>query len=97
MARGEIMVTTDDDVRVAPDWLGQIEGGLDRLGCDYVGGRVEPLWGAAPPNWLPKYSGALWAVIALLDFGPEPVQFGKRVPLGVNMAFRRAALDRVGG
>lgn len=97
LAHGGIIVTTDDDVRVEPDWLQQIERGLDRLACDYVGGRVEPLWGAPPPQWLPKYSGALWAVIALLDFGPAPVQFGKRVPLGVNMAFRREALDRVGG
>ena len=97
LACGEIIVTTDDDVRVEPDWLPQIARGLQRLDCDYVGGRVEPLWGAPPPSWLPRYSGALWAVIALLDFGPEPVQFGIRVPLGVNMAFRRDALDRVGG
>ena len=54
MARGEIIVTTDDDVRVEPDWLEQIEGGLDRLGCDYVGGRVVPLWGAAPPPGCPN-------------------------------------------
>jgi glucosyl-dolichyl phosphate glucuronosyltransferase len=39
----------------------------------------------------------LWGVIALLDYGAEPVKFGKRVPLGVNMAMRRAAIDRVGG
>jgi glycosyltransferase involved in cell wall biosynthesis len=97
LARGAIIVTTDDDVRVEPDWLQQIERALDRLNCDYVGGRVIPLWGAAAPRWLPTYSSALWAVIALLDFGPSPVQFGKRVPLGVNMAFRRTALDRVGG
>jgi glycosyltransferase involved in cell wall biosynthesis len=97
LARGATIVTTDDDVRVEPDWLQQIARGLDRMRCDYVGGRVVPLWGAPPPRWLPKYSGALWAVIALLDFGPEPVQIGRRVPLGVNMAFRREALDRVGG
>jgi glucosyl-dolichyl phosphate glucuronosyltransferase len=97
LAHGEIVVTTDDDVRVEPDWLRQIEQGLARSSGDYIGGRVVPLWGAPAPRWLPTYSGALWAVIALLDFGPEPVQFGKRVPLGVNMAFRREALDRVGG
>ncbi len=97
IARGEIIVTTDDDVRVEPDWLEQIERGFERLDCDFVGGRVQPLWGAPPPRWLPGHGGPLWAVIALLDYGPDPVQFGKRVPLGVNMAFRRATLDRVGG
>lgn len=97
LAHGAIVVTTDDDVRVEPDWLQQIDRSLTRLDCDYIGGRVVPLWGAPAPRWLPPCSGALWAVIALLDFGPSPVQFGKRVPLGVNMAFRRETLDRVGG
>jgi hypothetical protein len=35
-------------------------------------------------------------VIALLDYGPQPIEFGARVPLGVNMAFRRDAFDRAG-
>lgn len=94
---GSIIVTTDDDVRVEPDWLTQIGRAFDSLACDYVGGRVLPLWGGPPPRWLPNRGGHLWAVIALLDFGPQPLAFGKRVPLGVNMAFRRSALDRVGG
>src|SRR3954464_12500811 len=68
-------------------------GGLD---CDYVGGRVLPIWGAPPPAWLPDRGGKHWAVIALLDYGAEPIEFGSRVPLGVNMAFRRAAFERAG-
>jgi GT2 family glycosyltransferase len=35
-------------------------------------------------------------VIALLDYGDRPIEFGVRVPLGVNMAFRRDAFDRAG-
>jgi glucosyl-dolichyl phosphate glucuronosyltransferase len=97
LARGEIVVTTDDDVRVEPDWLNRIEAGLESQRCDYVGGRVLPLWGAEPPRWLPKTNGQLWAVIALLDYGPAPIRFGTRVPLGVNMAMRKSAVDRVGG
>jgi glycosyltransferase involved in cell wall biosynthesis len=92
-----INVTTYDVVRVDPDWLQRIENGLTTLDCDYVGGRVTPLWSAPRPRWLPNHTGPMWAVIALMDFGPEAVEFGTRVPLGVNMAFRRAALDRVGG
>jgi glycosyltransferase involved in cell wall biosynthesis len=112
LARGEIVVTTDDDVRVEADWLTQIDRGFRELGCDYIGGRVLPLWGAPEasgpdgtrepkrirrPGWLPNRGGHMWAVIALLDFGGAPLRFGKRVPLGVNMAFRREALERVGG
>ena len=97
LAEGEIIVTTDDDVRVAPDWLDQIEFGLAAKQCDYVGGRVVPIWEAPPPRWLPRGGSRLWAVIALLDYGPESIAFGKRVPLGVNMAMRRQAIERAGG
>ena len=59
-------------------------------------GRVLPIWGGPRPAWLPNRGGKHWAVIALLDYGPEPIEFGARVPLGVNMAFRRSAFDRAG-
>jgi glycosyltransferase involved in cell wall biosynthesis len=97
LAKGDIIVTTDDDVRVAPDWLNRIEAGLESQRCDYVGGRVLPLWEGPTPKWLPTTNGQLWAVIALLDYGREPLRFGTRVPLGVNMAMRRGALERAGG
>jgi glycosyltransferase involved in cell wall biosynthesis len=95
LAQGEIIATTDDDVRVEPDWLDRAAEGLEHLQCDYVGGRVLPIWGAAPPKWLAR-GGKHWAVIALLDYGSQPSEFGTRVPLGVNMAFRREAFDRAG-
>jgi glucosyl-dolichyl phosphate glucuronosyltransferase len=98
LAAGEIVVTTDDDVRVEPDWLTAIDRGLGTNRCDYIGGRVTPLWESARiPRWFPPTTGLLWAVVALLDYGPKAVPFGNRPPLGVNMAIRREALDRVGG
>ena len=96
-AQGEIIATTDDDVRVPEDWLNRAAAGLAALACDYVGGRVLPLWGARPPAWIPNHGGKQWAVIALLDYGPQPIEFGSRVPLGVNMAFARRAFERAGG
>jgi glycosyltransferase involved in cell wall biosynthesis len=95
-ARGDIIVTTDDDVRVEADWLNRAAEGLARLRCDYVGGRVLPIWGGPRPAWLPNRGGKHWAVIALLDYGDQPIEFGARVPLGVNMAFRRDAFERAG-
>ena len=98
LATGDIIVTTDDDVRVEPDWLTAIETALVRQECDYVGGRVTPLWESARiPRWFPPTSSLLWGVVALLDYGPSPLPFGNRVPLGVNMAMRREAIERVGG
>lgn len=95
-SKGSIILTTDDDVRVEADWLDCADSALGRLACDYVGGRVLPLWSAARPVWLPNRGGRHWAVIALLDYGPTPIKFGNRVPLGVNMAFRREAFERAG-
>lgn len=96
-ARGRIIVTTDDDVRVEKDWLDRAGAALDRLSCDYVGGRVLPIWGGERPRWLSDTPGPHWAVIALLDYGDAPIELASRMPLGVNMAFRREAFDRVGG
>lgn len=96
-AAGAIIVTTDDDVRVEADWLERSAAALDRLHCDYIGGRVLPLWGGVRPAWLSERGGPHWAVIALLDYGPTPLELTTRMPLGVNMAFRREAFDVVGG
>ena len=95
-ARGEIIVTTDDDVRVEPDWLDRAAAGLESLGGDYVGGKVLPIWGGERPKWLADRPTKQWAVIALLDYGEKPIEFTTRVPLGVNMAFRRDAFPRAG-
>ncbi len=99
LARGEVILTTDDDVRVEADWLDRAAEALDQLQCDYVGGKVLPIWTAPPPEWIPDKSGKHWAVIALLDYGPAPLPFftlAHHVPLGVNMAFRRDAFNRAG-
>jgi glucosyl-dolichyl phosphate glucuronosyltransferase len=98
-ARGDIIATTDDDVRVAPDWLDRAAEALDALGCDYVGGKVLPIWRGPQPAWIPNHPGRQWAVIALLDFGSEPIPYFTDphcVPIGVNMAFRREAFERAG-
>jgi glycosyltransferase involved in cell wall biosynthesis len=96
-AHGAVIVTTDDDVRVAADWLDQAAEALDTYQCDYVGGKVLPIWGGARPRWLPDHAGRPWSVIALLDHGDAPLEFDQRhVPLGVNLAFRQECFLRAG-
>ncbi|HEX3741130.1 MAG TPA: glycosyltransferase [Terriglobales bacterium] len=96
-AAGEIIANTDDDVRFEPDWLQQAKLALGREQCDFVGGKVLPIWSGPKPTWLSEKGGRHWAVIALLDYGVEPVEFGQRyAPLGVNLAFKREAFDRAG-
>ena len=52
-AKGAIIATTDDDARVERDWLTRAAAGLDALGCDYVGGKVFPIWTGPRPDWIP--------------------------------------------
>ena len=97
-ARGQIIVATDDDARFEPDWLERAADGLSRYGCEFVGGRVLPLWGAPKPEWLAETNGLHTKVIALLDHGNTAREFGRGIswPLGVNVAYRRDVFERVG-
>jgi glucosyl-dolichyl phosphate glucuronosyltransferase len=96
-AKGEIIANADDDVRFEPDWLQQAAGALIGGQCDFVGGKVLPIWRGRRPAWLSDTGGQHWAVIALLDFGPQPLEFGKQhAPLGVNVAFKHEAFSRAG-
>ena len=93
---GEIILTTDDDVRVDPNWLEAATRAIEDRGYDYAGGRVLPVWGGRRPAWLPNRGGRHWAVIALLDYGDQALELGNRPALGVNMAFSRRAFDKAG-
>ena len=99
-SRGDVIVFTDDDVRVGPEWLEQACVPLDGDGSlDYTGGPVRPMWEAIPPPWLDQVRSDLWGTLAILDYGQDPFIFEERcrVPLGVNMAVRRSLIDRIGG
>lgn len=99
-ARGDVVVFTDDDVRVTPGWLDAacepLEGGE---AFEYTGGPVRPIWGAEPPRWFDHDRTDLWGTLAILDYGPESFVFEERrkVPLGANMAVRRALVASIGG
>ena len=99
-AGGEVILFTDDDVRVPPNW---VDAACEALAVDdnvlYCGGPVKPIWGATPPRWLDQQRGDIWGTLAILDYGPEPFIFEERqrVPLGANMAVHRRLLERIGG
>jgi glycosyltransferase involved in cell wall biosynthesis len=93
---GEIVVTIDDDVRVEPDYLDQVGRAFATLNCDYIGGRVHPMWRGHRPSWLPAHRTRHWAVIALVDEGLEPFEWTTMLPIGANMALTRRAFETVG-
>ncbi len=99
-SHGRVIAFTDDDVQVEPQWVDAacdpIEDGQP---YEYAGGPVHPIWGAPPPDWLDRERPDIWGTIAILDYGPQPFVFEerKRVPIGANMAVRRALVERIGG
>jgi len=97
LARAPIVALTDDDVRVAPDWVGQLERAFrEHPEIDFVGGRVLPTWIEPPPRWL---TTAHWSPLALQDYGAEPMTTGPERAVclvGASLAFRRRVFDRIG-
>jgi glucosyl-dolichyl phosphate glucuronosyltransferase len=98
-ARGACIAATDDDAYPAADWLERADAGLERFGCDFVGGRVYPVWGASPPRWIDARDSIAGKVLGLQDHGSQPREYGRNGlawPIGVNVAYRRNAFDRAG-
>lgn len=98
MARAPLIAFTDDDMRMADDWLFKVKQAFDaHTELDYVGGKVLPLWLAPCPAWLtPRH----WSPIALLDYGPEPLVLDdarRQTLVTANFAVRRDAFESVGG
>ena len=97
LARAPIVALTDDDVRVASDWIAQLKRTFDaHPEIDYVGGRIMPHWLVPPPAWLTQ---AHWSPLALQDYGDEPLVSGRERAVclvGANLAFRRRVFDIVG-
>jgi glycosyltransferase involved in cell wall biosynthesis len=96
IARGDVIAFTDDDHRFEPDWLHQAAIGLERFGCDYVGGKILPLFQASSPRWLSTCSGRHRAVIGMADYGSEAHEFADKPAMGGNLIVRREAFARVG-
>ena len=97
LARAPIIALTDDDVRVAPDWVSRIARTLqENPDVDFLGGRVLPNWIEPPPPWL---TTAHWSPLALQDYGDAPMWTGRERAVclvGASLAFRRRVFETVG-
>ena len=96
-ARAPIVAFTDDDVRVAGDWIVQVARAFaEHEDAACVGGRVLPHWTRQPPRWL---TNAHWSPLALQDYGAVPLVSDRQRAVclvGANLAFRRHVFERVG-
>lgn len=94
---GAIVAFTDDDVRVASDWVETLRMVFDdHPHIHLVGGKILPRWNLPPPAWMgPRQQGSL----ALQDEGDEPFELNMQRPLfvaGANFAFRRDVFTEFG-
>ena len=89
-ATGEIVAYTDDDTRPDVDWLKYLAHTFTTTGYAAVGG----------PNPIPPYARGIEQCVSNAPGGPTHVLLTDRdaehIP-GCNMAFRKSALEAVGG
>jgi glycosyltransferase involved in cell wall biosynthesis len=93
-AQGDLVLWTDDDVLVDPDWLGEYVRAADRCPeAGYFGGTIDPWFEVAPPKWLRDNLDLLQGPMVIRQFGDlfGPLPRGQ-FPFGANMAFRRRHL-----
>jgi len=106
-ARGELLLWTDDDVLVDPDWITEYVVAANRFPqAGFFGGTVDPWFANNPPRWVQANLDRLEGPFALRRFGPDVrLLTNTEQVFGANMAFRTAlmkdfrfdpALGRVG-
>lgn len=90
-ASGDLLVWTDDDVLVSPDWLAAYATAAREFpDFSVFGGRVDPMWEKEPPAWIHRHLQRLTSTFALrkLDDGTREFPQGM-IPIGANMAMRK--------
>jgi glycosyltransferase involved in cell wall biosynthesis len=99
-ATGDLILWTDDDVLVAPDWIEQyVLAARQWPQATFFGGTIDPWFEAPPPKWmlngLESPLGPLAGALALLQLGEDvrPLK-GIENPYGANMALRTDVLRR---
>jgi glucosyl-dolichyl phosphate glucuronosyltransferase len=98
--RGDVLLFTDDDVRLGPGWLAAYQDAICRFSnAEYFGGRILPDWGQAKPRWigaepLPLIDG----VLVWFDHGVETRSFRptELLPFGASFAIKRSLFQKVG-
>ncbi|QDT34641.1 glycosyltransferase [Thalassoglobus polymorphus] len=94
-ATGELLIWTDDDVVVAPDWIAQyLKAVRDWPEAAYFGGTVDPIYESPPPTWMEPHLKDLGAMLAIHQYGNHVSKFPEHdIPRGVNMALPKKILE----
>jgi len=93
-SRGEVIAFTDDDSRVAPDWLSLLVDACSRGDVWCAGGPALPKLEGELPDWV---TPRLQCYLSIWDKGDKEVELHyNEYPRGNNMAYARAAFEAVG-
>jgi glycosyltransferase involved in cell wall biosynthesis len=94
LARGELILWTDDDVLVDSEWLAEyVEVSKAWPDAQFFGGTVDPYFEIEPPQWLNNNLKRIRNLYAILELGADvrPLLAGE-MPVGANMAIRAKLL-----
>jgi glycosyltransferase involved in cell wall biosynthesis len=93
-AQGDLVLFTDDDVRVDPSWLSAyVEAAGEWPDAGYFAGPIHPDFAADVPRWVRRNPRALAGMLCLRDEGSVRRRLGRAErPYGPNMAVRRDVL-----
>jgi glycosyltransferase involved in cell wall biosynthesis len=95
-ATGDLLLWTDDDVWVDPNWLAEyVAAARGRPEAAFFGGAIEPNFAAEPPAWIRRHLATIQYVFALCDLGPEVRELREdEFPVGASFAVRTALQRR---
>jgi glycosyltransferase involved in cell wall biosynthesis len=87
LAAGAALIFLDDDALPRSGWLRAMVACLaENPDIGAVGGRIEPIWEAPPPPWLPPKLAAALPVLTDLD-APQECRFPSYPP-GISLGIR---------
>ena len=95
-AQGDLIIWTDDDVLVDPDWVASYAAAADRWpDAAFFGGPIDPWFDGEPPGWLRQIYPKVVGAFSAFDLGKEPrVLTSEALPYGANMAIRTSVQRR---
>jgi len=89
-ADGDLLIWTDDDVRVAAGWLSAyVDAARRSPEAAFFAGPIDPWFETPPPPWIDRHLSSLTGVYVIVDHGPDYRRLAHdEAVFGANMAFR---------
>ena len=103
LAKSDLLVYADDDIKALPSWLEAIASSFADTSVVMVGGNNYPDFEIPPPVWLaqiwehPSYKGRAFWPLSILDFGEGCFEIDPGYVWGCNFSIRRNVLIQAGG